>query len=153
MPMTEHTEQTIPKPARPLLIAVLFASIALPAICLYQIRSKLDATVWLWGAILIGVIFAISIPIALSRQRRLAKPLPPPWPLLQVNPHFGDAIDKHIPLSGGFRWTPPLFAQMARAYMRFTPAGRQRRRTTAFLAAFGLAGFAGGIAALITHEL
>jgi hypothetical protein len=71
--MTERVQSAkIPRPVAVFLVVVLLASIVLPALCLYQIRSKLDATVWLWGGILIAVIFAISIPIALWRQRKLA---------------------------------------------------------------------------------
>jgi hypothetical protein len=143
----------VPRPIALFLLAVLFTSIALPALLLYQIPSKLDPAIWLWGGILIIVIFAISIPIALWRQRTPPKPLRPPWPTAQTNPLFGNAIDKHTTLTGDFNWTPKLFNQMARTYLRFTPAGRQRRRTTAFLAALGLAGVAAGIGFSITHEL
>jgi hypothetical protein len=144
----------LPKSIRILLLIVLIAGIAMPAILLYQIRSRLDLSVWLWGMVLIAGIFAISIPILFWQEKRKKRPLSFPWPVVAANPYFGKGSPREdISLKGTLTWTPEIFRRMVKSIVRYTPAGKSHRRTIFILAAIGGAGMILGTVFVCLHEL
>jgi hypothetical protein len=143
----------IPKRWMPFLVAVLVIGVLLPAILLYQIRSRLDATTWLWGFFLISAIFAISVPVLRWQQKHKTRYPSFPWPVV-ANPYFGKALEqRNVSLEGTFTWTPGLFKRVARAFVRCTPAGRNHRRTIYAFSAIGAATTLFSAVLIYTHEL
>jgi hypothetical protein len=131
----------MPRSIRIFLIIVLIAGIAMPAILLYQFRSRLDFSVWLWGMVLIAGIFAVSIPILSWQEKRKKRPLSFPWPVAAANPYFGKGSPREdISLVGTLTWTPEIFRRTVKNFVRYTPAGRNHRRSIYILSLIGASG-------------
>jgi len=131
----------LPKSIRILLIIVLIAGIAMPTILLYQFRSRLDLSVWLWGMALIAGIFAVSIPILSWQEKRKKRPLSFPWPVVAANPYFSKGSPpKDISLEGTLTWTPEIFRRTVKNFVRYTPTGRSHRRSIYILSLIGASG-------------
>jgi hypothetical protein len=131
----------LPKWVRILLVVVLIAGIAMPAILLYQFRSRLDLSVWLWGMLLIAGIFAVSIPILFWQEKRKKRPLSFPWPVAAANPYFSKGSPpKDISLEGTLTWTPEIFRRTVKNFVRYTPAGRNHGLSIYILSLIGASG-------------
>lgn len=136
------------------MVAVLIAGIAMPAILLYQIRSRLDRSIWLWGMVLIAGIFAVSIPILFWEEKRKKRPLPFPWPVAAANPYFSKGSPpKDISLEGTLTWTPEIFRRTVKNFARYTPAGRDHRRSIYILSLIGASGVVLGAFFVYKREL
>jgi hypothetical protein len=144
----------IPKRVLPFLVAVLVAGIVVPTILLYQIRSRLDLSVWLWGMVLIAGIFAISIPILSWQEKRKKRPGSFPWPVAAANLYFGKGSPrKDISLEGTLTWTPEIFRRTVKDFVRYTPAGRNHRRNIYILFPIGASGVMLGAVFVYQREL
>jgi hypothetical protein len=143
----------IPRRVMPFLVVVLIAGIVVPAILLYQIRSRFDLGVWLWGLLAIAAIFAISVPILSWQEKYRKHSRSFPWPVLPVNPYFGKGTQRNVSLEGTLTWTTEIFKRMATAVVRFTPSGRDHRRTVYTLSLIGAVGTVLGAVYVYQHEL
>src|SRR6267378_2565466 len=120
----------LPKPFMRAFVAGLILTILFCAWLVGSQRNRIDATVIVWGSVLIAGIMILSIPIAIWQQNAKRRPLPCPWPEPDANPLFGQPIHAaNLRLSGRFIWTKGTFRRMAKAWVRYTPAGRRYRRT------------------------
>lgn len=142
-----------PKRATPILTVVFVAGIVVPAILLYQIRSRLDLSVWLWGLLAIVGIFAISAPIITMQQKWRKHSRSFPWPVSLANPSLTKRPQKDFSFEGTFTWTPEIFKRMVRAFLTFTPAGRNHSRTVYTLSLIGTAGAVLGAVFVYQREL
>jgi len=143
----------MPRSVRILLIIVLIAGVATPAILLYQIRSRLDLSVRLWGILLIAGIFAISVPLVSWLEKRKKSSGYFPWPVAAANPQYGKRTSQDISFEGTLTWTPKIFRRMVKAFARSTPAGRNHRRTIYILSLIGALGVLLGAVFVYQREL
>ncbi len=113
---------------------------------LLHYRSRFDADLWVWTAVLILMIMAISIPLAIWQQKASAagKFLRPPWPTSATSRDADSARPAavEVRLRGGFTWAALEFIRMRETWLRHTPAGKNHRRTMYGLSAIALGGIA-----------
>ena len=130
------------------LLPSAIGAILIPLAVLLRYRSRFDAGLWVWTAVLILIIMAISIPLAIWHQKASAagKFLRPPWPTPATTREAGSArpAPKEAFLRGGFTWAAPEFIRMRDTWLRHTPAGKSHRRTMYGLSAIGFGGVAAG---------
>jgi len=119
------------------------AGILVSALVLVCHRARYDPGLWLWTAVLIGVVAVIAIPLTIWHQRAVAAGSLPraPWP----KPSAPQDPWKSPPPSdlccrGSFTWTVPEFVHMRNAWSRYSPAGRNHRRMLVGLSAAGFSG-------------
>jgi hypothetical protein len=140
-----ETSGGIPKRLVVHFIAGLLATILLCGVMIFSQRDRFDATVYSWCAMLIAVMFPICIALTIWQQRlkerARRRPAVHPWPEPPANPRFGKPLQTpNLHLNGTFIWTPRAFAQLAKAWQRYTPAGKRYGWTMGALTSIALAG-------------
>src|SRR5262249_28689568 len=102
---------------------------------------------------LIAGFFAVSIPILSWQEKRKKRPLSFPWPVAAANPYFSKGSPpKDISLEGTLTWTPEIFRRTVKNFARYTPAGRDHRRSIYILSLIGALGVVFGAIVVYQRE-